>query len=429
MVEPQSVQRKAIDRRVALAREWDDLVGRARSLGPEFAGFLDPPRLSELTPPVGTGTAVLINVTPERCDALLVSAGGVQPVPLPGLSLREAGVRTTAHLARLARLDAAAARMVHTAHWAGARPSATNFTAHHRAKTELLQAQDDVDGHLSADLVWLWDAVTGPVLEHICSDSATGRRDTRVWWCPTGPLSFLPLHASGHHDGSGVSVLDRVTSSYTPTLRALALAAQPPREERHRRMLAVIVEDLAGQPPLPQAEAELELLRQLFPGDQLTVLDGRAATRAAVLDALPHHRWVHFSCHGRQNLSNPSRGGLLLADGPLTVTELGRGRFDGEFAFLSACMTATGGVHLSEEVITLGAGLHYAGFRHVLATLWSIDADVAADLAHKITKRLVTDGRLDPTGSAAVVNEAVLSLRTDSPTRPSRWASITHTGP
>ncbi|MER5599705.1 CHAT domain-containing protein [Streptomyces sp. NPDC002265] len=429
MVEPHSAQKKVIDRRVALAREWDDLVGRARSLGPEFAGFLDPPRLSDLTPDAGMGTAVLINVTPERCDALLVSAGGVQPVPLRDLTLREAADRTTAHLARLARLEAAAAKLVHTAHWAGVRPAATNFAAHHRAKTELLRAQEDVDGHLSADLVWLWDAVTGPVLEQVCSDSGPGRSDTRVWWCPTGPLSFLPLHASGHHDGSGVSVLDRVTSSYTPTLRALALAAQPPRGERHQRMLAVIVEDLAGQPPLPQAEAELELLRELFPGDLLTVLDGRAATRAVVLDALPHHRWVHFSCHGRQNLSTPSRGGLLLADGPLTVTELGRGRFDGEFAFLSACMTATGGVHLSEEVVTLGAGLHYAGFRHVLATLWSIDADVAADLAHQIIRPLVTDGRLDPSDTAAVVNKAVRSLRAHFPTEPSRWAPIIHTGP
>ncbi|MFI2644449.1 CHAT domain-containing protein [Streptomyces sp. NPDC018610] len=414
---------------MALAREWDELVARARSLGPEFADFLAPPRLSDLTPRGGSGTAVLLNVTPERCDALLVSAGGVQPVPLPDLSLREAAARTTAHLERLARLEAATAGVLHTAHRARVRLAAADFTAHHRAKTELRQAQDDVDGHLSEDLVWLWDTVTGPVLEQVCPDSATGRRDTRVWWCPTGPLSFLPLHASGHHDGSGVSVLDRVTSSYTPTLRALALAARPPRGERPPRMLAVVVEDLAGQPPLPQAAAELDLLRQLFPGDLLTVLDGRAATRAAVLDALPRHRWVHFSCHGRQHLSDPSRGGLLLADGPLTVTELGRGRFDGEFGFLSACMTATGGVHLTEEVVTLGAGLHYAGFRHVLATLWSIDADVAADLAHKIVRPLVAAGRLDPTASAAVVNEAVLSLRTDFPTRPSRWAPLTHTGP
>jgi hypothetical protein len=41
----------------------------------------------------------------------------------------------------------------------------------------------------------------------------------------SGLLSFLPVHASGHPntraDAAQVTLIDRVISSYTPTLRAL----------------------------------------------------------------------------------------------------------------------------------------------------------------------------------------------------------------
>ena len=55
-----------------------------------------------------------------------------------------------------------------------------------------------------------------------------------MWWCPTGPLTILPIHAAGHHADSvsgttptKQSVLDRVVSSYAPTLSALIRARQP----------------------------------------------------------------------------------------------------------------------------------------------------------------------------------------------------------
>ncbi|MFG2222325.1 hypothetical protein [Streptomyces sp. NPDC048644] len=50
-------------------------------------------------------------------------------------------------------------------------------------------------------------------------------------WIPGGPLSLLPVHAAGHH-GFGAAgrerrtVLDRVVSSCTPTVRALGHARE-----------------------------------------------------------------------------------------------------------------------------------------------------------------------------------------------------------
>jgi hypothetical protein len=392
-------------------------VGRVRSLGPGFTDFLRPQRLSSLLPAVGTGTMVLVNVTGTRCDALLVEASGVHSLPLPRLAADETVERVLAHVRRLGGVEEASVRAQRTARRARDRPSFAAFQEHHTAKQELRAAEEELDVRLLDDLCWLWDAVAEPVLEAAASN--------RIWWCPIGPLSFLPLHAAGHHDGSGRSVLDRAVSSSAPTLRALARARTAPSGGADRMLVVAPATD----PPLPQTAAELDLLRSLFPSHRLTVVEGPDATRERILRELPHHRWAHFSCHGRQNLLDPSHGGLMLADGILTVADLGAGRFDGGFAFLSACMTATGGLRLADEVITLGAGLHYAGFRHVLATLWSVDAEVAYAFADQLFPELVENGRLAAARTAEAAGQAVRRLRDAEPERPSRWAPFIHTGP
>ena len=116
---------------------------------------------------------------------------------------------------------------------------------------------------------------------------------------------------------------------------------------------------------------------------------GPAATREAVLAALPQHRWVHFTCHGDQNLQDPSRGGLQLYDGMLTIAEIAASRFDGDYAGLGACKSAVGGVELLDEAITLAAALHYTGYRRVVATLWSVDDDVSSEVFASLYRRIV----------------------------------------
>ena len=112
----------------------------------------------------------------------------------------------------------------------------------------------------------------------------------------------------------------------------------------------------------------------------------------------PGHRWIHLSCHGYQDLRDPSAAGLELSDGTLTVTRLSGARYAGDLAFLSACRTAAGGVDLPDEVITLAAALNYTGYRHVLATLWSVDPAVAADVTMAVYPAMITGGGFEPDG-------------------------------
>jgi len=72
--------------------------------------------------------------------------------------------------------------------------------------------------YVTSLLTWLWDAAAGPVLDALGLAASAGPLP-RLWWLPTGPLSLLPLHAAGYHTGGDErTVLDRVVSSYMPTL-------------------------------------------------------------------------------------------------------------------------------------------------------------------------------------------------------------------
>jgi CHAT domain-containing protein len=240
---------------------------------------------------------------------------------------------------------------------------------------------------------------------------------------------MLPIHAAGDHRTPGASALDRVISSYTPTVRALAEARATRIETgASARMLLVGMPHTPGQPDLPNVKVEEQLVEHRFAG-RLTSLVGPAATRERVLTELPDHRWVHFACHGEQDLEDPSQGGLLVQDGMLTVTDLGSRRHRGEFAYLSGCKTAVGGVHLPDEAITLAAALHYTGYRHVIATLWTVRDAAAARVAADVYEGLTQYGAPRADDAAAALHRAVRRLRERHRDRPSVWTPFAHTGP
>jgi CHAT domain-containing protein len=263
---------------------------------------------------------------------------------------------------------------------------------------------------------------------------APGQPWPRVWWCPTGPLTVLPLHAAGHHHTDDHGVLDRVVSSYTPTLRALAHARSRPHPTSPGRLLLIALPDTPGQRPLPAVTTEQAHLTTLFSPAQRTLLAGPDATRANILDQLPTHAWVHASCHGDQNLADPTSGGLLPYDwdtaGPVRVLDVTTSEHPGaEFAFLSACKTATGGVTNLDEAINLAAALHHAGWRHVIATLWTVWDTTAADITRGVYPRLINDTMLDPTHTAEALHHTLRDHRDHHRHQPSRWAPFLHIGP
>ncbi|WP_203909199.1 CHAT domain-containing protein [Rhizocola hellebori] len=306
-------------------------------------------------------------------------------------------------------------------------PAEVPFAQAVQQRAAALQARE---AELESTMRWLWEAVAEPVLQAL---GWAGPKDPgwarRVWWCPTGLLTLLPIHGAGYHDGTSRAVLDCVVSSYTPTLRALAESRRrPPISCGEQPALFVGMPATLGQLELTDVVArERAVLGAMMPGG-LVAVEGATATVAAVSAAMERHSWVHMSCHGQQDLSDPTRAGFVLADGSLTVSQLGASRFAGELAYLSACRTGTGGIHLADEVITLGAALSYAGFRHVIGTLWTVRPAISATVAEAVYPALVHNGVVVSDRAAAALHHAVRSLR-DGGTGLADWLPFVHYGP
>jgi tetratricopeptide (TPR) repeat protein len=398
--------RAEIDQRRELYDAFDRVIKQIRA-EPGFARFLLPPLLSELLPPPGTGPVIVLQASGIRCDAIILRASGAELVPLPRLT----------------------AQVVHD-------QAAAQLSAVDRARDAGPGGQRLAEQRLAELLGWLWDAVAGPVLGHlaITGPPALGADWPRIWWCPSGLLTFLPLHAAGHHgtrfDDCPETVTDRAVSSFTPTLRALRYArrtAAGALPAPAGQLLVVAMPHTPAAADLPGAEAEATILTALVPG-QTTILEGPLATHGSVLEALPGRRWAHFACHAVSDLDDPSASHLLLSDHleqPLTVLDLMRLDLKGaELAFLSACATARAAPDLPDEAIQLAAGFQLAGYRHVIATLWPISDAPAVRIARDLYERLSTTDD----GPAAALHAATRRCRNLSPRRPTAWAAHTHNG-
>ncbi|WP_342778400.1 CHAT domain-containing protein [Streptomyces botrytidirepellens] len=242
------------------------------------------------------------------------------------------------------------------------------------------------------------------------------------------PASDLPLHAAGHHDTDGRSVLDRVISSYTPTIRALSHV----RGRRHTGERAVRPRRLVVSMPHTPDAADLPGARDeagLLPG--ATILTGSEATRDRVDAALHEATWAHFACHAQSRFDDPSSSFLLLhdhQDNPFDVRHLSTLRLPhAELAYLSACSTSQPGPQLIDEAVHISAAFQLAGFPHVIGTLWAIKDRAAPKMAQAIYTDLL-HGPADDRDIAGVVHRAAHRMRQAYPRLPLMWAAHLHVG-
>ncbi|MFI0484424.1 CHAT domain-containing protein [Actinomadura sp. 9N215] len=282
---------------------------------------------------------------------------------------------------------------------------------------------------LTRSLEWMWSVIAGPVLDRL------GLRFTpdedapwpRLFWCPTGWASFLPLHAAGNHeDGRRATVLDRAVSSYTPTLRALlrARAELAGRATAEPAPLVISLPETPGGGGLPGAAAEADLIKGLFP--DAAELTGPEATVDAVLRELPGHAWVHFGCHGVSDLNRPSEAGLQLHDGRFRAYDAAGLRMERPvLAVLAACSTSRGGFFVPDEVIHVASSFQLAGYPHVIGTFWP----VSDRLSRKVTEEFYLALARGAFAPATALHGPIRRLRDRFPAAPHLWAAHAHTGP
>jgi CHAT domain-containing protein len=217
---------------------------------------------------------------------------------------------------------------------------------------------------------------------------AVGRARPRIHWCPTGGLTFLPLHAAGIYAGSSQECCsDYVVSSYTPTLTALVHAQERSKTIGVRTSsLLVVAADNKTLPPLPNVELETYHVIETAVGAGMMVEAhcDHSAVQDDVAKSLESAHLVHVASHGIQNAFQPLQSGLCLNDGILTVERLMKLDLkDAFFAFLSACETAKGDKKQPDQAIHLAATLLFTGFSSVVGTMWCVYFMFRSDIRAK----------------------------------------------
>ncbi|KAJ7217603.1 TPR-like protein [Mycena rebaudengoi] len=294
----------------------------------------------------------------------------------------------------------------------------------------------DEEGNMAPDDIFsyilsvLWFKIVHPIINALGITRPVKQDLGRIWWCPTGPLAFLPIHAAGVYGEDqtfGSKSSDYLISSYTPSLTAL----------------------IKGFRPLSESQAELQLLAEEIGCIQRCVegkkvhlewLDGEMATIDEVQKGMKNSRWVHFACHGVQS-DSPTESALLLAGSSrLTLSniiQLNLPNADLAFlmqgillAFLSACQTTTGSQELQDESVHLTAGMLLAGYRGVIGTMWSIDDNDAPQVAGDVYAYLLEISPPDPTRAAEALHLAIQKLREQPGPKTSflQWVPFIHFG-
>ncbi|MEU3549709.1 CHAT domain-containing protein [Streptomyces longwoodensis] len=379
------------ERRRDLEAELDVVVRAIRAL-PGQAGFQRPPSVTSLLAEAAHGPVVVVNVSEYRCDALLLTAGGLRHLPLDDLEADD--LESTAdefHSDVMTALD----------------PRATQ------------EAVDTADERVARVLDLLWRAVAAPVLAELRVTDP----DTRIWWVPTGALSRLPLHAATAADDPSRSLVDRTVSSYTPTVTALHHArARGPAPRR--RVATVVHADVArpGLPGLPAARREARAA-----ADHLGVepLDLAVCERTVLIDALTTCTHLHLALHAVADQEDPGTSRFLLPDLDLTFAEIAARRGGwGRLAYLSACETTRTPPGLADEAIHLTSAFLLVGFSGVIGTLWRVP-DAVAETTALMFYEALDRVRDDP---AVALARAARQVRLYYADAPAAWAAHHHVG-
>jgi tetratricopeptide (TPR) repeat protein len=361
-------------RRHYMAGSLDKLINKIRQK-PGFEDFMLQPTVKDMQAAAKDGPIVVINMSDFRSDAILIERHQLRSLPLPQLNSQELK-----------------ARLRDLYQW-------------------------------SQFLAWLWDTVTFPILQSLGLNDAPSDPNNlpRMWWIPIGALGKIPLHAAGRHlDNSAATVMDKVVSSYSASVRAIIDNRRRPARTPKALDEAVIVamKHTPGLSPLNHAVDEASEIRDICRTLNLRTVEP-LPHKSCVLDSLQSCKVFHFAGHSNADNLNPLQSYLVLEDwktSRLAVADLLQInlRKNAPFlAYLSACGTAQvyEDMHLDESMHLINA-TQLAGFRHAIGTLWQVRDMVCTALARATYESMRADNMTDKSVSRGL-HKATRMLRDD----------------
>lgn len=328
---------------------------------PGFEAFMAIPTVDKMQASAVAGPIVVVNVSKFRCDALVVDKTRIWSLLLPQLHNREIKKKA----------------------------SSNNLGT-------------------PVALEWLWDVVASPILDYLgFVNPSSSRVWPHVWWVNTGLLTKFPIHAAGYHnDHSGRTVLDRVISSYTISLKTLLHNRQRHNPQvtssSQAQALLVAMEHTPGHTyRLPFATKEVAMLRDICKSIAINSVEP-VPRRENIISSLPECNIFHFAGHGHANEQDPLQSYLIVGreqEERLTVADFLRINLHDSLpflAYLSACGTGRIKDNRSvDEGVQLTSACQLAGFRHVIGTLWEVNDEMCLDVARDTYDAIREKGMTD----------------------------------
>jgi CHAT domain-containing protein len=195
-------------------------------------------------------------------------------------------------------------------------------------------------------------------------------------------------------------------------------------------VLSVIQSSAPGVSYIPSTQQELQIIKRRLRDRNHNILEGADGTRQKVINGMKECNWVHLACHGVQRPDEPTKSALIVQDGHLTLEELIQIRLPkAELAFLSACQTTTGDENLSDEAVHIAGGMLLAGYRGVVATMWSIQDELAPEVTDEFYAHIIEEGkRPDHRKAAEALHASVQKLRKKPGVSFIDWIPFVHLG-
>jgi tetratricopeptide (TPR) repeat protein len=361
--------------------ELDEAIAAIRQQ-PGFGDFLRASSEASMLAAASAGPVVIVNLSSLRCDAIILEQEQIRALALPQLRLQDAFDMLRNH-----------------------RPGSQNV------------------------LEWLWDIVAQPILAALGINRRpeAGIDPPHIWWIPTGVLTSFPIHAAGYHSvDSDDTVLDRVVSSYSSSIRTIidgrnqplaASESQLPSSATTKKAILVAMPKTPGHSALPFAGREVDVVRELCNQMELQSVEP-PPRKKEVASYLPACHIFHFAGHGSTNTKDARKSQLLLEDwredglDAASLQDMNFRRGNGPFlAYLSACGTGrVKDMSLLDEGVHLISACQVAGFRHVIGTMWEVPDEQSVDMARLTYEHLSSMGLKDEAVPRAL-RKAALELR------------------
>ena len=271
------------------------------------------------------------------------------------------------------------------------------------------------------------------------------RRARHVVLVPEGPLWELPFQAL--RPATGRYLIEGAAVSYAPSLTVLRdmrarhgtgsgeqtlLALGNPELGMGSRRRAPSV--LMGETlePLPEAEAQVREIAQLYDVRTSDVRVGAAARESWFKAEAPHYRVLHLATHGVLDDTSPLYSQLVLAtpatgdadDGLLEAREILDLKLGADLAVLSACETGRGQAGAGEGLIGMTWAFFVAGCPATVASQWKVEAAATTRLMLAFHREL----QAKHTAAEALRLAALAQLRRPAERHPFYWAGFVAMG-